>query len=71
MIKSMDHITQWLISRVALVYIVIIIFCFTCVDLKMVEMRIKVKHLNGAMPDFSDIIVFSKEQKVINNIDEL
>ena len=39
-----------------------VLFCLTCVDLKMLEMRIKVRHLNDAIPDFSDMIIFSKEQ---------
>src|SRR5580692_11591668 len=55
-------IMRWLISRVAVIYVIVFLFCFTCMDLKMLEMRIKVRHLNDAIPDFSDMIIFSKDQ---------
>jgi tetratricopeptide (TPR) repeat protein len=38
-------------------------------DLKMVAERIKVRHLNDIIPDFSDLIIFSKDQNAKKNID--
>ena len=60
---------KWLMSRVWIIYLIILVFCFTCMDLKTIEMRIKVRHLNDAIPDFSDMILFSKGQKLKHNID--
>jgi hypothetical protein len=31
-------------------------------DLKTLDARIKIRHLNDAIPDFSDMIIFSKDQ---------
>jgi len=50
---------QWLLSRVAIIYVIVFIFCLTCVDLKMLDKRIKIRHLNDAIPDFSTLINFS------------
>jgi tetratricopeptide (TPR) repeat protein len=50
---------NWLISRVAVIYVIVFLFCLTCVDLKTLNERIKVRHLNQAVPDFSDMINFS------------
>ena len=60
---------RWLCTRVAVIYVIIALFCFTCVDLKMLGMRIKTRHLNDAIPDFSDMIVFSKDQDSKKNLD--
>jgi len=60
MYKKLFSGVQWVFSRVAVVYIVLFIFCLTCVDTKMLDMRIKIRHLNDAIPDFSNMIVFSK-----------
>lgn len=45
-----------------MIYAIVFIFCLTCIDLKMLEERIKVRHLNDAIPDFSGMIVFSRDQ---------
>ena len=55
-------VLQWLISRVAVIYAIIFLFCLTCVDLKMLDMRIKTRYLNEAIPDFADMIIFSKDK---------
>lgn len=64
----MPRVIQWLISRVAVIYIIVAIFCLTCVDFKMLSMRIKTRHLNDAIPDFSDMIIFSKDPIAKNGI---
>jgi len=66
---SMMSVLRWLMSRVAVIYIIIFVFCLTCLDLKMLEMRIKVRHLNDAIPDFSNLINFSQDQNVRKGID--
>jgi len=53
---------HWLISRVAVIYAILFVFCLLCVDFKTVDMRIKLKHLNGAIPDFSNMINSAKYQ---------
>ncbi len=45
---------------VGVIYVILFIFCLTCVDLKTLDTRIKVRHLNDAIPDFSDMINFSQ-----------
>lgn len=65
----MVRVFQWLFSRIALVYVIVFIFCLTCVDMKTLEMRIKTRHLNDAIPDFSDMIIFSKDQEARKGID--
>ena len=59
---------RWICTRVALIYIVLLIFSLTCIDLKMLDMRIKTRHLNSAIPDFSDMIIFSKDQNAKKDI---
>lgn len=66
---SMTGVMGWLVSRVAVIYVIMFIFCSTCMDLKTLDARIKIRHLNDAVPDFSDMIIFSKDQdskKIIN-----
>ena len=60
---------QWLTSRVAVIYLIVFLFCATCVDMKMLDMRIKVRHLNDAIPDFSGLIIFSKDQNAKKDMD--
>ena len=64
--KLIVNMLQWLCSRVAVIYIVVFVFCITCVDLKMLDMRIKTRRLNDSIPDFSQMILFSKYQSVKN-----
>lgn len=68
MFNSLINAIQWLISRVGVIYVIIFIFSLTCVDFKMLDMRIKTRHLNDAIPDFSDMIVFSKDRSSEKNI---
>jgi len=65
----MFRLSQWLISRVAVIYAIIFIFCLTCVDLKTLAMRVKTRHLNDAIPNFSDMIIFSKDQNARKDLD--
>ncbi|MBF0510857.1 MAG: tetratricopeptide repeat protein [Candidatus Omnitrophica bacterium] len=51
---------KWFFSRVAVIYLVIFIFCLTCLDLKTLDERIKVRRLNSAARDFSQLILFEK-----------
>jgi tetratricopeptide (TPR) repeat protein len=67
--ESLHIAFRWLVSRVAVIYVIIFIFCLTCMDLKKVEERIKVRHLNDIIPDFTDLILFSKDQNASKNID--
>ena len=60
---------RWLSSRVGVIYLIVFIFCVTSMDLKMLQERIKVRRLNDAIPDFSDMIVFSKNKSARKNID--
>ncbi|MBF0571895.1 MAG: hypothetical protein HQL12_08520 [Candidatus Omnitrophica bacterium] len=69
MYKLMVNTIQWLAGRVAVIYIIVFLFCFTCIDLKTLDMRIKVRHLNSSIPDFTDMIVFSKAQNAKNDLD--
>ena len=52
-----------------MIYVILFIFCLTCVDFKTLDMRIKIRHLNDAIPDFSDMIIFSKDQNAKKDID--
>jgi tetratricopeptide (TPR) repeat protein len=66
---SMASTFQWLLCRVAVIYVVLFLFCITCVDLKTLDMRIKTRRLNGAIPDFTEMIVFSKEHNAKKILD--
>ncbi len=50
---------QWLFTRIAVIYVIIVIVCLTCVNLKTLDERIKVRRLNQAVPNFTDLINFS------------
>jgi tetratricopeptide (TPR) repeat protein len=60
-------IMQWLVSRVGVIYCLVIIFSLTCVDLKNLQERIKIRYLNDAIPDFSNMIIFSKTLNAKND----
>lgn len=60
---------SWASSRVAVIYVIVLIFCFTCVDFKALNMRIKIRHLNDAIPDFSDMILYSRNQSNKKELD--
>jgi len=49
----------WLISRFAVIYIILLFFCLTCVDLKTFDNRVKARRLNQAVPKFADMVNFS------------
>ncbi len=66
---SLLNLIQWLGSRVFLIYGVVFIFCLTCVDLKTLDMRVKTRRLNDAIPDFSGMIIFSKDQNSKRDVD--
>ena len=57
---------RWVFSRVVVIYFIIFVFALSCVDLKTFKMRIKVRRLNQAVPNFADMINFSegKAEKV-------
>jgi len=65
----MIHALRWLFCRIAVIYIIVFLFCMTCMDLKTIIERVKVRHLNDAIPDFSDMILFSRDQSAIRDID--
>ena len=60
---------KWLLSRVWVIYVVVFIFCLSCIDLKNMDLRVKLRHLNSAIPDFSDMITFSKYPGQVQSID--
>jgi tetratricopeptide (TPR) repeat protein len=64
----MASIVSWLISRVGVIYIIALIFILTCMDIKTIQMRIKLRHLNDAIPDFSDMILFSRTPNAKNDV---
>ena len=49
----------WLTGRVAVIYVILFLFCMTCVNFKTLDERIKVRRLNQAVPNFGDMINFS------------
>jgi tetratricopeptide (TPR) repeat protein len=51
------------------IYLIIFIFCLVFIDLKTLDMRVKTRHLNDAIPDFSNLIIFSKDQKSKKDMD--
>ena len=53
---------KWLASRVAVIYVILFLVCLTCVDLKTLDNRIKVRRLNQAVPNFTDMINFSMDK---------
>ena len=69
MFKQFLRMAQWLFSRVVMIYLVVFLFCMTSVDMKMLDTRIKIRHLNDAIPDFSRMIAFSKGKDQKNNVD--
>jgi tetratricopeptide (TPR) repeat protein len=66
MYKTFSRQIQWLASRVAVIYVVLFLFCITCIDLKTLDSRIKTRHLNDSIPDFSGMIHFSQDQDPIS-----
>ncbi len=65
---TISGVVQWLAGRVAVIYLIVFIFSLTCMDLKTVAERIKVRHLNDSIPDFSDLIIFSKDHNAKKDI---
>lgn len=61
--KSIFNTLIWVFSRVGIIYLIFILFLFTCVDLKKLDLRIKIRHVNAAMPNFSSLIAFAKHKK--------
>jgi len=57
--QSLAAALGWLISRVAVIYFIVFIFSMVFVDLKTLNMRTEVRHLNQAVPGFLDMINFS------------
>jgi len=60
MLKTLLNTVRWAFSRVGVIYVIVFVFCLSFVDLKTLDMRIKVRHLNDAIPDFAPMIHFSK-----------
>jgi tetratricopeptide (TPR) repeat protein len=60
--KSIMNRIQWLLGRMAWIYVIMFLFVMTCVDYKTLDMRIKTRHLNDAIPDYSAMVVFSRDQ---------
>jgi len=69
MLNKLISIVQWLFTRVAVIYIVVFFFSLSCMDLKTVLMRTKARRLNDAIPDFSAMINFSKNQYAVKSSD--
>jgi len=59
---------RWFVGRVGVIYVIVFLFSLSFLDLKMLEMRIKIRHLNDAIPNFSDMIIFTKDQSVKKDI---
>lgn len=53
---------KWLTSRVGVIYVILLFFCLTCVDLKTLDERINVRRLNQAVPNFTYMINFSMDK---------
>lgn len=58
--KTIGGMIRWIVTSVGVIYVIVFLFCLTCVDLKTLDTRIKVRHLNDAIPDFSGMIIFSQ-----------
>jgi len=69
MFRTLASAIQWFLSRVLVIYIILFIFIISFVDLKAFDMRIKIRRLNNAIPDFSDMIIFSKDPKAKIEVD--
>ncbi len=59
----MASVMRWVFGRVAVVYLIVFVFGWTCLDLKTIGLRVKMRHLNDSIPDFSDMIIFEKDPK--------
>jgi tetratricopeptide (TPR) repeat protein len=53
---------KWIFSRVGIIYVIVLCFAFTCIDFKMLQMRVKLRRLNDAIPDFSVMVGFSQHE---------
>jgi len=60
---------QWVLSRVAVIYVILFIFCNIFVDLKDLDSRIKIRHLNDAIPNFNNMIGLTKNQISPKDVD--
>jgi tetratricopeptide (TPR) repeat protein len=65
----MERIIPWIFSRVGMIYIIVLVFCLSFVNFKSLDERIKVRFLNDAIPDFSDLIIFTKDPNAKNELD--
>lgn len=59
-IQGLMGFLRWISSRVLVIYLLFIVLILACVDLKTVEKRTKLRLLNGARPDFSEINRFQQ-----------
>lgn len=67
--KSVVSLIRWVMGRMAWVYVLVLLFCLVCVDFKMLDMRIKMRHLNDAIPDFTSMVVFARNPEAAPAID--
>ena len=65
---SLAQTFRWLTGRVAVIYVILFLFFITCVNLKTLDDRIKVRRLNQAVPNFDDMINSSmgKNEKAVD-----
>ena len=69
MFKILINTMKWAFSRFGVVYAIVFVFCLSFVDLKTLDMRIKVRHLNSAIPDFAPMINFSRNPDQNQGVD--
>ena len=69
MFKTLINTMKWTFSRFGVIYAIVFVFCLIFVDLKTLDMRIKVRHLNSAIPDFIPMINFSRNPDQNQGVD--
>jgi len=69
MLKILINMMKWTFSRFGVIYVIVFVFCLIFVDLKTLDMRIKVRHLNSAIPDFIPMINFSRNPDQNQGVD--
>ncbi|MBF0504943.1 MAG: tetratricopeptide repeat protein [Candidatus Omnitrophica bacterium] len=60
---------KWFLTRVGIIYFIVFVFFMSCVDLKILDSRIKIRHLNAVIPNFAGMIIFSKHHDSSRTVD--
>ncbi len=53
---------KWISSRIVVIYLILFLFMFTCVDMQKLDLRIKIRQVNATMPNFSPLVAFAKHK---------